>query len=146
MISDFREFYLNYYKQAYRVCHLILGSHELAEKAVNEAFREFFIKKVGSNSTENLATLLALLTAKRAVFLSEQHAAPSLRGNQSGRGIMEAIQQLDPQIRRIIILKYYLALENEEISRYLLIPLDMVRTAVYKGKEEISKNLFEDSQ
>lgn len=55
--------------------------------------------------------------------------------------VKEAVAQLKPELKKIVVLKYYLALQDREIGEYLGKPVGTVKSTLYRAKKYLAKTL-----
>jgi RNA polymerase sigma-70 factor (ECF subfamily) len=57
------------------------------------------------------------------------------------REMSEAIDRLNPTLKQLIILKYYLELPDAEIAQMMDMPLGTVKSSLYRAKKNLSEIL-----
>lgn len=84
-----------------------------------------------------------LLETDQPVSWSEESVASIFDRQQERERVVAAVQQLNPEKRNLIVLRFYQELKLEEIGRILEIPLSTVKSRLYQSLGELNRLLQE---
>ena len=159
---DFWEQFNRHYADLYRFARRMLGNCEGAEDVAQEAMLRFARDKAGKLYGESarkwlfvVARNLCISQLRRrsshsTVSLDECVETCSLTPNPSdaavsnerGRQIERAIAKLPADMREVIVLREYEAMNYEEISGIVDCPIGTVRSRLARARAELRKHLM----
>jgi RNA polymerase sigma-70 factor (ECF subfamily) len=152
----FDEYYLPLYRYIYHCVH----HAETAEDLAAEVFRRLLEQIAeGRGPRRNLKAWLFRVAYNLVVDdsrrqLHRQHAALN-EGLSAGKAAVEeqaqhailaadahrALDGLTPKQRAVIILKFLVGLENDEVAQVLLLPVGAVKSLQHRGLEAMRRDL-----
>lgn len=150
-----------YYKQVFRAAFFITNDISLAEDAVHEVFLklpnkikqledpsklEAWLCRIATNLARDIIRqrLGAILFAEvKDINSDNQSNSPEaiLLIHEVKQIIKHHINNLQPEHKRVIYLKYYEDLSINEISTILGIPVNTVKSRLIRAREELKKLL-----
>jgi len=151
-----------FYKSAFRAAFFITNDTGLAEDTVHETFLkllkkieqledpsklEIWLCRMAINNARDIIRNRAkstLIADAKGTYVNNPSTSPEniLLENEEKQIIIRYIQQLQPEHKRVIFLKYYEDLSDNEISTTLGIPVGTVKSRLFYARKEI-KRLFE---
>lgn len=156
---------MTYYKKVYSTSYMILRNHALAEEITQETFMTAYEKidtlrdpaKFSSWVTSIAANkAISLCTRNKKVVAIDEEAildyferkntgqtdlADTVITNELISEVREAINQLNPEMRAVIVLKYYSGMQYSEIGEYLEKPVGTVKSTLHRAKKLLAKVL-----
>lgn len=155
-----------FYERVYKASYMILKDVTLAEDAAQEAFLKAFKrldtlkepKKFGP-WVESIATRCAidiLRERKAMVFVEEMSeemrgdykitSAPSLpddelESRELNDRLKKAMDALSPIYRRVIVLKFFLSYDNDQIADALKIPVGTVKSRLNRAIQVLKRKI-----
>ncbi len=156
-VDKFEEIYAEYNKDIYRVCLAILKNSHLAEDATQETFYKVLKKFNTYNNQSNLKTwitsiainicknLLKKKSYKEVSMETISYESPFDDSNQieNKLTILNAVENLSPDLRMVVVLYYYQDLTQKEIAKMLKVPETTVVYRLRKAKEILEDMLKE---
>lgn len=154
------ELYRKYATNIQRVCYLYLGDVTASEDAMQETFLKAYEKYNSFQKKSDIKTWLtriAINTCKdmlrkdkkkiAGMELAEtQHVSDSSVEDRINKILItEAIQNLAPELKEVVILFYYQEFSTKIISSILFIPRTTVEYRLKKARKELKK-YFEEVQ
>lgn len=148
-IESFGALYEHYYSSIAALAFSVLGDRQLAEDAAQEVFAIACKDIADLKSKEKFASWLAGIcrnTAKQMLRIQSKKIVSEIRdnspdANNHGETIKEALRQLRPAERELIILRYYDNLPYERIASVLGISTQAVHGRLTRSKRKIAKYL-----
>ncbi len=131
-----------------RLAYLIVGSSAVAEELVQEAFlrlHQRFTEVDNPPAYLRVTVVRLCTTAKRRVAAEverERRAQePLTSGEHQIDETWDAIQQLQPDRRAVLVLRFYEDLPHDEIARVLGCPVVTVRTRLHRALADLRKEV-----
>ena len=148
-IESFGALYKHYYSSIAALAFSVLGDRQLAEDAAQEVFAIACKDIADLKSKEKFAAWLAGIcrnTAKQMLRTQSKKIVSDIRENSPDANthremINEAVRQLRPAERELIILRYYDNLPYERIASVLGISTQAVHGRLTRAKRKIAKYL-----
>jgi len=167
----FQILYEMFYDDVYRTAFLITRDHPLAEDATQEAFMKAFEKITTLNEPKKFSSWVKSIAARSAIDIMRSRKRLSVIDDVSDyksedfifenprflpeeevlerefkKQLQQAIYSLNPIHRQIIVMRYYLDLNNQEIAGILDLPLGTVKSRLHRALKNLMvvvKNLEE---
>ncbi|MCF6097763.1 sigma-70 family RNA polymerase sigma factor [Thermovorax subterraneus] len=154
----FESLYRRYFPKIYKAAYLVAQDENIAQDSVQEAFLAAFeILKKGPVDLSRFHALISAIATKKAInFIRNKskyvliedsfmdkivslntnlEVSPDTITYAENRMVLTyALKQLNPIYRQILVLKYYNDLSENEISKYLGIPVGTVKSRLYRAK------------
>ena len=144
-----------YIKYWHLMCHIameILQNPADAEDAAQQALLYLLshMDKLGDIDSPATKAYVALTAKHRAIDLyrSRPHCEPlDISGMKTAQvhperlGVMEAISQLPPRDRDVLMLRFWAGYTTEEIGGMFHIKKDAVQKAIWRAKKKLSEKL-----
>ena len=151
-IDSFGELCRRYYPAMAAIGYSVIGDHQLAEDAAQEAFaRALSNLKSLKNKARFVQWLAAICrnvakdmvtTKARFVNSSDISQAPDYDSRRDcNRIIRDAIEQLPASMKELVVLRYYNNLSYEQISSVLGISKPTINGRLTRAKRKIAKYL-----
>ena len=139
------------------MCHIameILQNPADAEDAAQQALLYLLphMDKLGDIDSPSTKAYVALTAKHRAIDLyrSRPHCEPlDISGVKTAQvhperlGVMEAISQLSPRDRDVLLLRFWAGYTTEEIAGMLHMKKDAVQKAIWRAKKKLAATLAE---
>lgn len=146
-------------------CYMILRDHSLAEEVTQDAFMAAYEKINTLKDPAKFCPWVTTIAAHKATSLymrnkkvfpmdevgemdffsqkaqKQNDLSDAMIMNELSSEVKEAISKLKPELREIVVLKYYLALKDAEISEYLGKPIGTVKSSLFRAKKILAKSL-----
>ncbi|KYO68565.1 RNA polymerase sigma factor [Thermovenabulum gondwanense] len=163
----FESLYRSYFSKAYRAAFLVAQDENIAHDSVQEAFLAAceILKKSPINLSRFQALVCAIATKKAINFIRNKskyvlidesfmdtivslntnlEVSPDTITDAENRMDLDyALKQLNPIYRQILVLKYYNDLSENEISKYLGVPVGTVKSRLYRARMFL-RNFFRE--
>lgn len=134
----------------YRISRSILRNEQDCEDAVQDAILTAYSKLSTLKNEEYFKTWLVRILInkcnqrlKQRKRLLSAEVLPEQTNDTLGSGaeVRMAIEQLNPKIRVVVVMKYIEGFSVKEIKDVLKIPEGTVKSRLSKGREELKKKL-----
>lgn len=145
-----------------RVAKLLLGDRPSAEDVVHDAFISLYRAMPRLGDRDQILPYLrtcvingsrSALRSRRRALLRKLHHEPPASSAESAvmtgedrRAVLAAIQRLPRRAREVIVLRYYLDLNDQEIAAALDVSRGTVSSTASRGLAAIARELKGDSQ
>jgi RNA polymerase sigma-70 factor (sigma-E family) len=154
------ELYRNNVLGLVRLAHIMLGSPELAEDVVQDAFYGLYRRWGQLNDPARALGYVRSSVLNGCRSALRRRARPELPGpppepvasaeataltEHERREVISALRQLPPRQREALVLRYYLGLSPAEIALVMRIGQASVRSATHRGLAALGKILGEDA-
>jgi RNA polymerase sigma-70 factor (ECF subfamily) len=150
--SSFTELCRRYYPAMVAIAHAILGDRHLAEDAAQQAFAKAALNLHRLRKTEQFGSWLAAICrnaahdvarANRRLWDCQELPVEVVepRPDDAGPAVRRALEQLEPQAREVIYLRFYDGLSYERISQVLGISEQAINGRLRRAKKELAKHL-----
>jgi RNA polymerase sigma-70 factor, ECF subfamily len=150
--DSFTELCRRYYPALVAIAHAILGDRHLAEDAAQQALAKAALNLCELKRTERFGSWVAAIcrNAARDVaranrgFRSRQDLpveAGEPRADDAGPAVRVALEQLEPQAKEVIYLRFYDGLSYERISEVLGISEQAINGRLRRAKKKLAKCL-----
>lgn len=150
---------------AYRIAYRMLGEAALAEDATQETFLRVFRSFNSYDATRALEPWVARITvnvcARRlqaksagerpredtdaASSLFEDALAPSPERQAASRELLRSLEdgfeQLTPQDRALLTLRFREGLSDSEVSGAMHMPINTVKTRIHRARAQLARHL-----
>jgi RNA polymerase sigma-70 factor (ECF subfamily) len=140
--SAYEELVLRYQDRALRTAIGLIGDHQLAEDAVQDAFVRCFrdLSKLRANVAFSTWLYQSVVWAARTHARSHRRwtalldllrrttASLSYENSDTRSSLVAGIQSLPTKLREVVILRYYLDLSESEMARMLNCPVGTVKS------------------
>jgi RNA polymerase sigma-70 factor (ECF subfamily) len=146
-----------YQVAVYNLCYRMLGDHHLAEDAAQETFLRAFRSRSRQDPDRPTRTWLLSIAAHHCIDqlrrrsrltwlplgerpLSESGPGPeaALVQSESETEVRRLLEDLNPEERAAIVLRYWYELSIEETARALKITPDAARTRLYRARRRLA--------
>lgn len=155
-----------HYEKVYTASYMILRNHALAEEITQETFMTAYEKIDTLKDPAKFSSWVTSIAVNKAITLckrnnkvvaideeaildyfekkntSQADLAEVVAINELISVVQEAISQLAPEMRAVIVLKYYLGMQYKEIGEYLEKPVGTVKSTLYRAKKLLAKVLI----
>ena len=166
----FKVLYITHFEKVYTTCYMILRNHALAEEVTQETFMSAYEKIDTLRDPGKFSSWVGSIAANKAVSLCQRNKkvipineeaildyfekknanqtdpADVVVTNELISEVKTAISQLKPEMKEIIVMKYYLDLEDWEIGKYLEKPVGTVKSTLYRAKKVLAKVLSKQQE
>lgn len=162
--TDLDAIYREHYHTVRKLCAYLLGSRDAAEDAAHEVFLRVHNKIDGYNPEFSLKNWILKISSnycvdvlrrrgvERRLFEADDGESPEPRASDPGpltgvvtgersRRVRDALRRLPEKFRIPLILAYYSEMSYDEIAAALRIPRNTVATLLFRGKEQLRKEL-----
>jgi len=151
----FEQLFRSHWPRAYRAALLVVGDAAAAEDIAQEAFlaavraldrfdrrRPFgpWLHRIVVNRAIDWARARAL---RREQFETAEHAVESREPSAHARTLAEALVDLQPEQRAVIVLRYLLEYTPGEIAKLLDLPRGTVNSRLRRGLDRLQKAVRE---
>lgn len=148
------QIYDTYARLMFYIAFQILKKTVDAEDAVQQAFVSIIesLDKVGDVDSPSTKCYIATIVKHKAIdIIRDKHKYELTGGNNIGRGrihperrgVVEAISQLKPRYRDVLLLRYEYGYDTEEIARFYSMRRDSVQKLLWRAKEKLKEKLAE---
>jgi RNA polymerase sigma-70 factor (ECF subfamily) len=144
---------------------MILRNHELAEEVTQETFTTAYEKIYTLKDPAKFSSWIISIATNKAISLYRRNQkivpideeavldyfeqnnwnsndlSDVLVINEQIDAVKEAVTQLPPKLKEVIILKYYMKLQDQEISKQIGKPVGTVKSSLYRAKKLLAKML-----
>jgi RNA polymerase sigma factor (sigma-70 family) len=158
--SAFEQIVRRYQRPVINLIARMTGERALAEDLAQETFVKAFRNLAAFDTTRRLSswlfriahnTALDALRRSRPPIVPIEETSPALapagqdavERAELGRALQAALNELRPEYRAAIVLRYQEGLSFEEIGRTLGIPQVTARTHVHRARKELLRRLSE---
>ncbi|ASK64102.1 RNA polymerase subunit sigma [Virgibacillus phasianinus] len=145
-----KEIYEGYFEKVYKTAYYILRSQELAKDATHDTFIKAF-KNLGKIKQQSKIsawiTTIATRTAidiynknkkqKTYEFKEENHVSNSDEFDYTKDELESYLDNIPPEHKQILILKYMEGLTEKEIAKRLSIKLGTVKSKIFRAKQKL---------
>lgn len=160
------ELYNKYEKLLYTIAYKILNDKYLAEDAIQETFTKVInnlhkIEDINCPKARNFLVIICrnvsinMYNKKEKIYEHDisleavdndyiednANVEKFLIDNESAKTIADAINDLQPIYRDVIVLKYIFECKNIEISEIFCISVDVVKKRLYRAKKLLTESL-----
>jgi len=154
-IDSFGQLARRYYASMVAIGYSVLGDHQLAEDAAQEAFARALGSLRGLKNRSKFAPWLAAIcrnVAKDMIAAKERQidagdfsgAVEDESDDESSQAVHRAIEQLSVSARELIVLRYYDGLSYEEIASVLGISKATINGRLTRAKRKMAEYLQQD--
>lgn len=163
--ADFRKLYDATYDLLFKVSYRIVDDEEAAEDLVHDSYIKTNEKKLVFPSLDDAKYWLirvvknaSLNYAKRKLREAKAYTKALYEGRQHMEGgetdylkmetadkVKEALNQLPPKLKEVIVLREYGDLNYKEIGNILGITEGNVKVRVFRAREQLAKLIGEDN-
>jgi RNA polymerase sigma-70 factor, ECF subfamily len=155
---DLEALFETHWPRAYRAAHLIVGDHAAAEDIAQEAFLAAVRRLDWFDRRRKFGPWLSAIVANRAIDWTRARTARRERGldptdldaaaaepDRVGYSpeVLAALQDLSPEQRAVVVLRYVLEFTPGEIARALELPRGTVNSRLRRGLDALEKRLGE---
>jgi len=151
-IDSFGQLAQRHYASLVAIAYSVLGDHQLAEDAAQEAFARALTNLRKLRKADKFAQWLAQIcrnVAKDMVAVKAKKintddlsgVAKSNKQNDSIYAVRRAIEQLPVSAKELVVLRYYDGLSYEEIGSVLGISKAMINGRITRAKQKIARYL-----
>jgi RNA polymerase sigma factor (sigma-70 family) len=140
-----------------RMAHIVLGSRVAAEDVVHDAFCGLYRRWDQLSSTDKALSYLrsSVLNGCRSVFRAagkptlvpprslEDSAEAHALASERSREIIAALRTLPDRQREVLVLRYYLGIDDEQIARDLQMNPSTIRSSRRRGLAALKRTLKE---
>ena len=156
-----------YQTPVYNLCYRMLGEANIAEDAAQETFWRAYQNLKRYDPQRSFITWLLSIAAHHCIDQQRKHRLPifeldefpdldvvdssipnpekELSHNQEDDALHKLINQLNPQDRATVILKYWYDCSEEEISQMLSLTVSAVKSRLHRSRRQLA-TMFETSQ
>lgn len=147
-----KEIYEGYFEKVYKTTYYILKNEELAKDATHDTFIKVFknLGKIKQQSKINAwITTIATRTAidiynknKRKLtyeFIEENHVSDSDEFDYTKDELENYLDNIPPEQKQVLILKYMEDLTEKEIAKRLSMKLGTVKSKIFRAKQKLYK-------
>ena len=141
-----------YYPALVAIAHAILGDRHLAEDAAQQALAQAALKLPRLDKTEQFGSWVAAICRNAARDVGRSHrrfqshrdassqATESAR-DDAGPAVRAALEQLEPQAKEVIYLRFYDGLSYERIGAVLGISEQAINGRLRRAKKKLAQHL-----
>ena len=154
--------YKRYYKDVYRTIYYITKDKELSKDLTNEAYLKAYSKLetlddinkfkqwvcvIGANLAKNhIRKQSKIVSFYPMEIIEDEHVTEdivieSIIKEEQKKKLRESLEELDPDAKEIIMLRYYHNLTYEEVAKTLSLKKGTVRSRLSRAKDKLY-NLF----
>ena len=155
--TDLEELFRRHWRRAYRTAYLIVHDHAAAEDIAQEAFvaairtlerfdrRREFAPWLGRIVANRAIDWIRSRTARREVHqeLPDEAPAAEIMGSAYSQELVAALQELTPEHRAVVVMRYVLEYTPGEISRTLELPRGTVNSRLRRAIDVLDARLRE---
>ena len=131
-----------------RLAYLMVGSEELAEEVVQDAFVQLLerwhqVLEPGAYLRRSVVNgcLRQRSRRARALRLAPVVASPAGEVGPGADHIIDALQRLSAERRAVVVLRYYADLTQEDIATTLHMPVGTVKSTLHRALAELREAL-----
>ncbi len=150
--DSFTELCRRYYPAMVAIAHAILGDRHLAEDAAQQAFAKAAMNLSRLREAEQFGSWLAAICrnaakdiarAQHCVRIDQESPGEPVQSGRddAGPAVRVALEQLEPQAKEVIYLRYYDGLSYERISQVLGISEQAINGRLRRAKEKLAQRL-----
>ncbi len=150
--DSFTELCRRYYPALVAIAHAIVGDRHLAEDAAQQALAKVALNLSELTQTARFGSWVAAIcrNAARDVarangrFRSRQELpveAGEPHSDDAGLAVRAALEQIEPQAKEVIYLRFYDGLSYERISEVLGISEQAINGRLRRAKKKLAKHL-----
>lgn len=163
--EHFEVLYMTYFKKVYTTGYMILRNHALAEEIAQETFMTAYEKIDDLRDPGKFSSWIISIAANKAISLctknkkviaideeaildyfdrkttNQTDLADVVITNELISEVKEAIAQLNPEMKAVIVLKYYSGMQYREIGEYIEKPIGTVKSTLHRAKRVLAKAL-----
>lgn len=150
---DLRELLASHHANVFAFLYRLCGDPHLAEDLMQETFVRALRASERYEARGKVSTWLFSIAAnlakdhwrqqKRHAEVPLDEGTLSVRPDEEGVEVREALLRLPLEQRTVLILRYYHDLSYAEIADALVIPLGTVRSRIHNGLERMKSQLVE---
>ncbi|MCC5909284.1 MAG: RNA polymerase sigma factor [Clostridiaceae bacterium] len=155
--------YKKYYKDVFRTAYYIVRDKEIAKDLTNEAFLKAFTKIHTLNDITKFkqwictiaSNLAKTYIAKQKKLVFSEHVEvmqitketpedivlDRIHSHEAKESVKKALEQLDPNSKEVILLRYYHNLSYKDLSTTLAIKEGTVKSRIKRAKNKLYKLL-----
>ena len=157
------EYILSFYeKMIYNYCLRILKNSQNAKDVTQETFIKVYTHRKKIDLDKNIKTWIFTIATnttydflrskkrKREISLDEENETNSsfetyYSSKEEGlvSDVDKALEQINPEYRKVLLLFYQQGFEYKEIAEILGMPINTVKTHISRGKEQLKELLKE---
>lgn len=162
-ISSQRLLYEMFYKRVYNTAYLVTKDIHLADDVVQETFIKAFRNMDQISEFEKIGAWLSVIATRTAIDLlnkrkghiitpvdpgilerelDKYHKMDEIDRISLKDNVRELIDQLSPEQRAVIILKYYHDMKDEEIASTLGLSVGTVKSRVSRAKDKMRQSII----
>ena len=141
-----------YYPALVAIAHAILGDRHLAEDAAQQALAKAAQSLPHLNQTEQFGSWVAAICRNAARDVGRSHRrfrsqlempveAADPQRDDAGPAVRAALEQLEPQAKEVIYLRFYDGLSYERIGAVLGISEQAINGRLRRAKKKLAKHL-----
>lgn len=149
---SFTELCRRYYPALVAIGHAILGDRHLAEDAAQQALAKAALNLLHLQKTEqfgcwvaaicrNAARDMARANHRRQCYEERPVEAVETQRDDAGPAVRAALDELEPQAREVIYLRFYDGLSYERISEVLGISEQAINGRLRRAKKKLAGHL-----
>ncbi len=156
-MQHFETLYHEHYKKIFRTAYLVTGDYQLAEDATQEAFLKAFSRMETLRDQDKFASWVSVIAANYSVDLlrknkkllftektdiqadHSQESSPHdfWEKKENLQEVREALQQLEPDERMLIVLKYFNELSIKEIASLHTVSPGTIKSRLFRAREKL---------
>jgi RNA polymerase sigma-70 factor (ECF subfamily) len=155
--TDFEELFRRHWRPAYRAAFLIVHDHAAAEDIAQEAFVAAIRTLDRFDRRREFAPWLARIVANRAIDWTRSRTARREVDHQAPEGaaprdrdrtvyseeVLDALRELTPEHRAVVVLRYVLEFTPGEIATVLELPRGTVNSRLRRALDVLDARLRE---
>lgn len=167
--TDYQMIYKMFHQKVYRTAYFVVKDAHLAHDVLQETFLKAFKKLDTLSDLENLGAWLGVIATRTAIDtirknnnwngiptedvllmskLSVQEITTTVEDvvehHMLEKELLSKIQELKPEHREILVLKYYYDLTDQEIASSLEINIGTVKSRHHRAKEKLQAKITND--
>jgi RNA polymerase sigma factor (sigma-70 family) len=144
-VDDYAGAYAVLSRRLVRVAALIVGDKEVAADAVAEAFAKVY-PKWRAGKVEDLGAYLhravvnealSVVRSRRIVGSAVVHVGDHADHVADHRAVLDALQQLKPKARAMLVLRYFVGLSEAETAVAIGVPVGTVKSGVARALAQL---------
>ncbi len=156
-IHDFETLYHQYFNKIFRTAYLVTGDYQLAEDAAQEAFLKAYSKIESLRDMDKFGSWVSVIAAnysvdllrknKRLVFTEktdlETDSSPEStpqdvwERKENLHEVRDAMQKLDPDDRKLLVLKYFNELSIKDIASMQSVSTGTIKSRLFRAREKL---------
>lgn len=145
-----KEIYEGYFEKVYKTAYYILKNEELAKDATHDTFIKVFKNFGKINRQSKINTWITTIATRTAIdiynknkrqityeFQEENYVSNADEFNYMKDELESYLDNIPPEQKQILILKYVEDLTEKEIAKRLFIKLGTVKSRIFRAKQKL---------